>query len=268
MKKNLLLICLFTCCSIGMYAQTQDDMNNKCCVFVGTYRSGKENCKPTMDYLAFPTNSEEESKEVNKKFRKDYPTYDAAYSYENGEYVVVIKFKWRNCEHEGVSQIYGKSLDDCKKIIDKRIEEGSYNYNYKIVYQWGDDTYIKAHSEYISGVRLDIFTHKRTGKIVRLTFRNEKDKEASVFILQPNGNHKRIFVPVGSSITMGGLLEFGTKIKVSIDENNVAEQMKGEKDWWDIDIIDKCKGEVRKLVTDPYKKKVIVEPATTMGIRG
>jgi hypothetical protein len=263
MKKKHLLTLIFISFCFHLKAQ-----ETKCCVFVGTYRSGKENCKPTMDYIAFPTSSEEESKEVNRKFRKDYPTYDGAYSYKNGEYVVVIKYKWRNCEHEGVGQIYGKSLDECKKIIDKRIEEGSYNYNYKIVYQWGEDTYLKAKSDYINGILVDFFVHKKTGKVVRLTFHNKKEKLAKVFIIQPSGNHERIFVPPGD-ISISQVFESGTKIKISFDEYNVFDkQMEQKKDWWDFGIIEKYKGEVRKMVTDPNKKNVILTQDVAFGIRG
>ena len=261
MKKQLLLLCLFHCCTFVLNAQTQDEMSDKCCVFVGTSRTENTNCQPPMMYTAIATESDEECKTANKQFRLEHPNYDAAYCHQNNMSVIVITYTWKKCSHKGVSQIYESTLEKCKETLRQRVDAGYYNYDYQVIYQWGNASNYKAASKYISGILVDFYTLKESGKVVRMKFHNDKQKTATAFILQPNGEHKIIKINPGNNSSLGQVFESGTRIKITFEE--YKEEVVG----WDTKIIEYIKGEVYKQVTDP-NKKVIVEPCTTMGIRG
>lgn len=263
MKKQLLLLCLFHYCTFVLNAQTQDDMSDKCCVFVGTSRTENTNCQPPMMYTAIATESDEECKTANKQFRLEHPNYDAAYCHKNNMSVIVITYTWKKCSHKGVAQIYESTLEKCKETLRQRVDAGYYNYDYDIIYQWGNSGSWVVTSNYFSGIMVDFYTLKESGKVFRIIFHNNKEKKATAFVLQPNGDSLQLRIKPGNSM-LNQVFETGIQIKISFEDYNEKEVP------WDIKIINKLKGEVREQVVNPRdpNKKVIFKPSSQMGVRG
>jgi len=231
-------------------------------MYIGTYETEKSNCGNARTFENIPMERNEYA-EVNRRFyaahQDNWP--EGCYLYPH-EFALVFEYRFKNCNTKGISWIIAETMTQCESILQSRINEGRYTTPVNILYRWGKSDRNEYYTINYDVLKVDFQTIK-TGKAYayKMTLSNSNtEKAARLFYMDPDGNlESYVIAPGEKSVQINLLVKEGSIIKVSYDDYVESKPV--------LEIIDKLKGAIYKMVTDG-EGKPDPRPAPCMCIRG